>query len=497
MRTNYVAGDKRTTNKKPGTHIVISLIEVWKPKKALDFVSEPAFGECLRICECQSMVCKETYEQLIWEMDLDLPKGTIVHKTIHEFNKEDTDKQVKTHAVDGGAVVTTTYETKVADTSCFDPGMRIRVYTGYTTDPDIAKLNRLSLPSSDTIYGNEGLLNTYKNAMDLTFDGFISKCSPSAPFKIHAESVASILRKITCGKDKNAVNGCTLKDIFDPGGTWKLLEKTGIELHSRSTLQKLDNIGVIPKMRTTQTIADVLYEWSKQHHVYFRMQDDNGTPKLRVGYSFSSGFVSDSEDTPSIYGNGDDSVPVIYFDYNVAEDGLSYANVDRYSLAVKCIVNTIGDKGARNTYSFYVRLDPSGIDNAENSNFIVYDEKTVTKQDRKKQKAQGGKATFDHSGYTIIERLYPKPMKASSLDKNKLKAWAISQFEHYDKNGMDGTLTLFGDLAIHTGDIVELVDDQHSDRNGQYLVDDVTTRLSVNGLRQTIKLPYKIVAYDN
>lgn len=492
MRCN-LTNDKVPTNKKNGTHIVISLIEVWQPEKPYDFISEPT-QNCVRLCECQSMECSESYKQLVWGMELVLPKGTIIHKTIATpEDRESSNKMIVSHSVEGGVVVSTTAKTEVANATVFKPGNRIRVYAGYTTDPEIAKLNRLDLPLDKTIYGSSSLLDKYRSSMDKVFDGFISKCSPSAPFMISAESIAVVFRRLSCGMDKNNQSGCTLKTLFDPSGKWKLLNGTNIELHSKNPLDKLDNVGVIPNLRTDMTIADVLVGWSKSYNVYFRMQEDNAVPKLRVGYSFSSGAVSDSEDLPSIHGNGENDIPTIFFDYNVADDNISFARVDKYNLAVKYIVTTVGQKGARGTYSFYLRLDPSKAGNPDaDKNYIVYDEKTISKQDRKKLKAKGGKPSYDHSGYTIIERVDSEIIKVAELKKDILKARAIAQFEDYLENGFDGSLTLFGDLGIHTGDIVEFNDSLHPERNGKYLVDSVTTKLSVNGLRQTIQVPYKV-----
>ena len=76
--------------------------------------------------------------------------------------------------------------------------------------------------------------------------------------------------------------------------------------------------------------------------------------------------------------------------------------------------------------------------------------------------------------------------------KEQLKQEAIEYFEGYNKNGMDGILTLFGDLALHTGRKVRLKDDRQSVKNGVYLIGEVVTRFGTNGYRQAIKLPYCI-----
>ena len=61
-------------------------------------------------------------------------------------------------------------------------------------------------------------------------------------------------------------------------------------------------------------------------------------------------------------------------------------------------------------------------------------------------------------------------------------------------NGIDGSLTLFGDLKLKSGMKVELVDNRFPDKNGYYLVEEVTTIFGTDGFSQTIKLPYKIAS---
>ena len=69
---------------------------------------------------------------------------------------------------------------------------------------------------------------------------------------------------------------------------------------------------------------------------------------------------------------------------------------------------------------------------------------------------------------------------------------AIKYFESYNMNGIEGTLTLFGDLALKTGTKVHLNDKLYPQKNGYYLVDEVHTTFGVSGYRQRIKLPYCI-----
>lgn len=59
-------------------------------------------------------------------------------------------------------------------------------------------------------------------------------------------------------------------------------------------------------------------------------------------------------------------------------------------------------------------------------------------------------------------------------------------------NGIEGTLTLFGDLHLKTATKVELVDNRYPGKNGYYLVEEVYTTFGNKGYRQRIKMPYCI-----
>ena len=64
--------------------------------------------------------------------------------------------------------------------------------------------------------------------------------------------------------------------------------------------------------------------------------------------------------------------------------------------------------------------------------------------------------------------------------------------ESYNMNGIEGNLTLFGDLHLHTATKVQLTDKRYPGKNGVYLVDEVFTTFGVGGYRQRITLPYCI-----
>jgi hypothetical protein len=59
-------------------------------------------------------------------------------------------------------------------------------------------------------------------------------------------------------------------------------------------------------------------------------------------------------------------------------------------------------------------------------------------------------------------------------------------------NGIEGTITVFGDYALQSGTKVELLDTREPEKNGWYLVEEVNTTFGQSGYRQTLKLPFCI-----
>ena len=78
------------------------------------------------------------------------------------------------------------------------------------------------------------------------------------------------------------------------------------------------------------------------------------------------------------------------------------------------------------------------------------------------------------------------------IDSDKLVEETIEYFKSYNLNGITGSLTIFGDLALNTAVQVELTDDRNPSKNGIYLVDEVITCFGTGGYRQKLTLPVKI-----
>ena len=102
--------------------------------------------------------------------------------------------------------------------------------------------------------------------------------------------------------------------------------------------------------------------------------------------------------------------------------------------------------------------------------------------------SKSGSDKIDLSTYTVI----PYMSRKIGISHDDLLKEAKQYFESYNMNGIEGTLTLFGDLMMKSGTKIHLVDKRYSKKNGYYLVDEVHTVFGTRGFRQTIKIPYLI-----
>lgn len=75
-----------------------------------------------------------------------------------------------------------------------------------------------------------------------------------------------------------------------------------------------------------------------------------------------------------------------------------------------------------------------------------------------------------------------------NISEADLKAVAEKEMQRLQYDGYRGSVVLFGlPLAKH-GDVVEVINDQESDKTGNYWIDGVTYSFGVNGFRQDCKI---------
>lgn len=461
----------------PSFHILISLIEIWDMKDPKKPMAEPESP--LRITEVESIQIDDSYRKLIGTASVKFPRGTVIKKTITTLNEQENANKVSATVDDAGVLITTRTDSKVASVADFKVGQRIRIYLGYTEDPTIAALTKLDA-SKKSIFNDSDKLKKYKEKLKIMFEGYITKCSIDTPIEIQCENLASGLKKITCPK-VTAKKNMTVNDFLAYNGKYKLLKNSGLSLHPETKSCEI-NIGKV-NLTSDLTVADVLTEWGK-YKVFAFVKFNGDTPYIAVGRSY---FSNPGKDSVLNYSDNKSDIPEILFDYHVANNGLTLMNTDKDFLAVEATGLDKDDK----FYHITIRKNPDYNSSKKGSKkWQVMNETKLSKKAMKlgATPLTKSKDRVDLSKYTVI----PYMSRKIGITKEALLQEAIKYFESYNMNGIDGQLTLFGDLNLKTAQKVQLTDKRHPAKNGYYLVDEISTTLGTGGYRQTIKLPYCI-----
>ena len=493
-------------NKQPGFHILISLIEIWTPKDKKKPNGEIE-GDKMYICEVEEVEIEESFKKLIGTASVRFPRGTIVRKTITQqtAEKENDYNKVSVCLSDSGVtgytngvVLESRTGTSVITNQTFSIGQRIKIYLGYTTNPAVADMAKIS-NTGKTIYNDDETRRKYlenfkhtpqesKKYMNLMFDGVITKVSLDTPIELECENLASVLKSISCPPHVS-LKKCEVKDFLGADGRYKMLEGTGLKLHPDTANMTFD-LGAV-ELHSDLTVADVLTEWAK-YGLFCYVSDDNGEPAIQIGRAYFSNPGKDSllnaTTTPQ-------AVP-IHFEYNVADNGLSLVSTNKDFLAVQAKGIDSDDKFIGLTVLRNPQFDDSKDESESNPRYRYVNE---TKLSKKALKA-GKRYLTDAPHDKVDTKLYTQiafVSKTIPITKEKLAEEAIHYLEHYNMTGIEGSLTLFGDLHLRTAQQVELIDNRYPGKNGTYLVEEVHTTFGTKGFRQRITLPYCITRKGN
>ena len=82
-----------------------------------------------------------------------------------------------------------------------------------------------------------------------------------------------------------------------------------------------------------------------------------------------------------------------------------------------------------------------------------------------------------------------------SITRDQLVNEAIAYWRSYVPNGIEGSITIFGELDVQPAQIIGLVDQRQPEKNGYYLVESVDIEFGMNGYRKKLKLPYQNTVY--
>nr|DAE88195.1 MAG TPA: tail protein [Caudoviricetes sp.] len=411
------------------------------------------------LTEVEEVEIVETYKKLIGTAKITFPKGTVYQSTvIGNATIEGKDaSRISTEIMQDGVVIEKRSSQQAMNDVTFKVGQRVNIKLGYN-----------------------GIL---KNM----FDGYISAYNSASKFEIQCENMAYKLKLKQAPKFETQ-SSVSVNDVL--GDKYGLLKDTGFAIHSET--KRFDiQIGKV-KITDNFTVADVLSEWSKYKVYCFLKYDENSPddmPTIAIGRPYSSSksqpvFPKDSEAKPF----------PIYFNYHVAEDGLKVVKTNPKFLAVTGKALGSDEKFFEVTIRMNPDYDPTVAGSKE---FQTVNATQISKKTHKvtgNTTAEGAKTKtkVDLSTYTIVPYMSPN-MK---IDSDKLVEETIEYFRNYNLNGITGSLTLFGDLALNTAVQVELIDERNPSKNGIYITEEVTTTFGVNGYRQKITIPYKIKLSD-
>lgn len=475
----------QNSTEQPSYHILICLIEIWnpvdkstgKPLSPQDLMM-PSGKADFMIAEVESLEIRESYRNVVGSANIKFPRGTVIKKTIEATNPSQYSSAVIADITSQGALIETRTNSDVAQTSDFAVGSRVRISLGYTTDPEISELTRVST-GRPTIFTSDEKYNEYKRHLTVMFEGYITKCSIDTPIEIECEDLAHLLKCVTC-KKIITTNKSTVKDLLDKkvdGGVHGLLEKTGLKLHPDT---EDIVIGKFP-ITTDFTPFDVLDSWHKWKIFAYLDYDKNGNPCIAVRNTYFSGGAGSLVDPQRTVRTAID------FGYHVADNNLSLMKIDNKSLAIQA---SSKDADEKKITTLTLLINPEWKEgDSEKTKWRIENETKVSKHAMKKfhiKKMSDDACRRRLSEYHVVE--YQSRRIGATHDQ--LLEEAIAFYNAYNMNGVDGSLTIFGDLKIHTADIVELQDIRFPMKNGKYLVEEVVTKFGTSGFRQTIKLPY-------
>lgn len=506
-------------------NILVCQIKVWKAEGNKWF-DVPTIDRCTVLNECESIEVHNTYKELISKAVVRLPRGTVISKITRVDKKvktgnmsessQETDLSkatasgqlisdeskvyddgsstlpitaVRSEDVDYGIIkVTRSSSDRLASADDFAMGSRIQIKAGYVDDAYRAEEIRLEDDPAE---------------LELIFTGFITGCSAGTPLEIECENMASMLKKVSCPKVVSK-GDVTVNDFLKAGGTYHLLDGTGIELSPVSAETNI-NIGKVD-LSSDVTVADVLTEWGKSGIMAFVEPDGKHIRVGRVLYQGAGGRELPNSNKEYLSYDDNNSYAFVQFDWDVAEDGLNVVAHDKRFLAVQATGMTADKK----IFKLTVRANPNKkLESDDDYDVIDGDVQVVNERRPRKKKPRKawGKAAVPQSG-SVVETVSETKVDLSkytvvpyiakgSVTREQLIKEANEYRKKYTPNGIKGSLTLFGDVRVQPTNVIGLIDRRNPQKNGYYLIESVDTDFGVNGYRKKITIPYKIMNFKD
>lgn len=504
--------------------ILVCQIKIWKAN-GTDWFSIPSANQCLTIRECESIEISDSSKELINKATVRFPRGTVISlsskkdKNVKSGNKENsTEKTNNLKDTNNDGDVTSTSTAQFSDDGISTTSMAVNYDDKGLIDFNRSKTEKALLSPNDVAVGNRieirlgyayseiefNKMNMADNDpnMNVAFTGFITAVSVDTPLELECTNMAHVLTAVST-PNISVKSTLFIKDFLDDDGKYHLLKGTGISLSEASKNSTISVSG--GSISNNLTIADVLTEWSKSGVLCIMETRSNGTAQLRVGLTYyagkGGGKLPNNDKKYITYNGGNNSVMLIQFDWDVAQDKLSLKRNDKKYLAVEAQGRTKDNQ----FFKLTIRKNPNSDDEGwmvdSDGQFQVVNRRKV--KDRKKMKYVDG--TFSTK---MIEGHLTDPVKLDKynvihylstkigITEEELIEEAKQYWANYNPNGISGSLVIFGDLFIKPTDIVGLVDVRQPEKNGYYYVESVNTTFGINGYRRELKIPFKIASFS-
>lgn len=503
--------------------ILVCQIKIWKAN-GTDWFSIPSANQCLTIRECESIEISDSSKELINKATVRFPRGTVISlsskkdKNVKSGNKENsTEKTNNLKDTNNDGDVTSTSTAQFSDDGVSTTSMAVNYDDKGLIDFNRSKTEKALLSPNDVAVGNRieirlgyayseiefNKMNTADNDpnMNVAFTGFITAISVDTPLELECTNMAHVLTVVST---PNISEKATLlvKDFLDDDGKYHLLKGTGIPLADSSKNSTISVSG--GSISNNLTVADVLSEWNKGGVLCIIETKSDGSAQLRVGLTYyagkGGGKLPNNDKKYITYNGGNNSVMLIQFDWDVAQDKLSLKRNDKKYLAVEAQGRTKDNQFFKLTIRKNPNPDDEGWMIDSDGQFQVVNRRKV--KDRKKMKYVNG--TFSTR---MIEGHLTDPVKLDKynvihylstkigITEEELIEEAKQYWANYNPNGISGSLVIFGDLFIKPTDIVGLVDVRQPEKNGYYYVESVSTTFGINGYRRELKIPFKIASF--
>lgn len=504
--------------------ILVCQIKIWKAK-GNDWFSIPSANQCLTIRECESIEVSDSAKNLINKAVVRFPRGTVISLSSHKDksvvtgdltdlteNFEDLKKAnnngdlltTSTALFNQDGVSTTSIAANYDDKGLIDFN-RTKNEIALLSPNDVAIGNRIEIrlgyAYSEQEFEKMNTADSDPN-LDVVFTGFITSVSVDTPLVLECTNMAHILASVST-PNISAKATLMIKDFLDDDGEYHLLKDTGIPLAASSKGSTIAVSG--GSISNNLTIADVLTEWNKSGVLCMMETKSDGSVQLRVGLTYyagkGGGGLPNNDKKYITYNGGNNTIKLIQFDWDVAQDKLTLKRNDKKYLAVEAQGRTKENQ----FFKLTVRKNPDPDDEGwmidTDSQFQIVNRRKV--KDRKKMKFINGtwstKRIEGHltdaaklDKYNVIHYLSTKV----GITEEELIEEAKQYWANYNPNGISGSIVIFGDLFIKPTEIVGLIDVRQPEKNGYYYVEAVNTTFGVNGYRRELSIPFKIATFS-